>query len=217
MEGHHRRRGHSVLLITQTTLSDPIRFYRDHDAIDAQEAMEPTQGPEEEIIQLEGSFKANGILVHDEKQAKWLNERGYGTGDETVMLSVPEALFLMETRRLKVSAREGRELIFEQLLRKATKLDRSVWHRYLILRDLRSRGYVTREGYGLGTDFNVYEKGTFPTEAKFLVVGLSEGSPIKFNDLINILKRAQSNRKMLVLAVIDRRSEVVYYSISRLI
>jgi len=50
-----------------------------------------------------------------------------------------------------------------------------------------------------------------------LVVGLSEGSPIKFSELINILKRAQSNRKMLILAVIDRRSEVVYYSISRLI
>jgi len=180
--------------------------------------MEPARGPEEEIIELEGSFKANGVLVQDEKQVKWLNEKGYGAGDETVRLSIPEALFLMETKKLRVSAREGKELTFEQLLRKATKLDRNVWHKYLILRDLRSRGYVTQEGYGLGTDFNVYEKGNFPTEApKFLVVGLSEGAPIKFNDLIGILKGAQSNRKMLILAVIDRRSEVVYYSISRLI
>jgi len=179
--------------------------------------MEPTQGPEEEAIQLVGAFRTGGVLIQEEKQAKWLNERGYGIGDKTITLSIPEALFLVEIGRLSVSSRDGKQLTFEQLLRKATKMDRNLWHKYLILRDLRSRGYVAQEGYGLGTDFNVYDKGNFPAEAKFLVVGLSEGSPIKFSELINILKRAQSNRKMLILAVIDRRSEVVYYSISRLI
>ena len=181
-------------------------------------AMEQAEGPQEEAIHLDGKLRANEILVREENQVKWLNERGYGVGDKVVVLSVPEALFLIESNKLKLGIRGGDEIGFEQLLRKATKADRNVWNRYLILRDLRSRGYVAREGYGLGVDFNVYNKGGFPTETpSFLVVGLSEGSPIEFEDLISILKRAQSNRKTLVLGVIDRRNEVVYYSISRLI
>jgi tRNA splicing endonuclease len=44
---------------------------------------------------------------------------------------------------------------------------------------------------------------------------LCEGTPIESGKLVEILKRAQSNRKTLILGVIDRRNEIVYYSISR--
>lgn len=181
--------------------------------------MESTErGPStEEAIQILGTFKAGKIVVADEKQVNWLSERGYGTKDGGITLSIPEALFLMETKRLEVLIKGKKKMTFEQLLRSAMRIDKNIWHKYLILRDLRSRGYVAQEGYGLGVDFNVYDKGDFPTEPpKFLVVGLSEGTPTKFADLINILRRAQSNRKVLILAVIDRRNEVVYYSISKL-
>jgi tRNA splicing endonuclease len=65
-------------------------------------------------------------------------------------------------------------------------------------------------------DFNVYDRGEYPEKpSKFLIFGLPEGSPIKAGTLIELLRRAQANRKVLILATIDRRSEVVYYEISR--
>jgi len=167
-------------------------------------------------IQIEGVLRGSDVLVSNPDQVKWLTERGFGIGEGQVRLSLPEALFLVETKRLVLVSRKRQAYSFETLARKANKLDRNSWYKYLVLRDLRTRGYITREGYGLGIDFNVYEKGEYPTEApKFLVVGLCEGTPIVSEKLVEILKRAQSNRKTLILGVIDRRNEIVYYSISR--
>lgn len=167
-------------------------------------------------IQIEGILRGNDVFVSNAEQVKWLAERGFGTGENQVRLSLPEALFLLETKRLKLISGKGQGYSFEALARRANKLDKTSWYKYLVLRDLRTRGYVTREGYGLGIDFNVYEKGEYPQEApKFLVVGLCEGTPIESGKLVEILKRAQSNRKTLILGVIDRRNEIVYYSISR--
>ena len=167
-------------------------------------------------IQIEGILRGNDIFVANPEQAKWLTERGFGVGDEQLRLSLPESLFLIEAKRLTLLSGKGITYTFENLARKANKLDRNSWYKYLVLRDLRTRGYITREGYGIGIDFNVYEKGEYPQEApKFLVVGLCEGVPTAFGKMVEILKRAQSNRKTLILAVIDRRNEIVYYSISR--
>ena len=167
-------------------------------------------------IQIDGLLRGDEILVNDPEQTKWLSDRGFGLGEEQVRLSLPEALFLTETKRLKVTSRRGQAYAFEELARKANKSDKNSWYKYLVLRDLRTRGYTTREGYGLGIDFNVYERGEYPAQPpKFLVVGLCEGAPTEFGKLVDILKRAQSNRKTLILAVIDRRNEIVYYTISR--
>ncbi len=175
-------------------------------------------GLEEERIeiQIDGILRGNDVFVTNPEQVKWLTERGFGVGDEQLRLSLPEALFLIEIKRLTLLSGKGIAYTFEDLARKANKLDRNSWYKYLVLRDLRTRGYITREGYGIGIDFNVYEKGEYPQEApKFLVVGLCEGAPAAFGKMVEILKRAQSNRKTLILAVIDRRNEMVYYSISR--
>jgi tRNA-intron endonuclease len=96
-------------------------------------------------------------------------------------------------------------------------LDENAWAKYLIYRDLRSRGYVAREGFGLGIDFRVYERGEYGmATAKNLVLGIQEGQPVSMEDLIRALQNAHSLKKELVLAVLNRRGEVVYYSLSKL-
>ena len=111
----------------------------------------------------------------------------------------------------------GETVDFQDLLKRFQSVDENAWVKYLIYRDLRSRGYVAREGFGLGIDFRVYERGEYGKEtAKYLIFGVQEGQPLLVEELARALKYVQSLKKKLVLAVINRRGEVVYYSLSRL-
>jgi tRNA-intron endonuclease len=87
----------------------------------------------------------------------------------------------------------------------------------LTYRDLRSRGYAIREGFGLGVDFRVYERGEYGKDtAKYLILSIQEGKPISLEDLANALKQCQSLKKELILAAMNRRGETVYYLVSQL-
>lgn len=148
-----------------------------------------------------------------------LGQRGYGTAEEgeRLILSPEESLYLVAEKKLIVRDKENRELSFRELAEGFLGKDPEVWTRYLVFRDLRSRGYVVKEGYGLGLDFRVYDRGSYGKEpAKFIVVGVSEGKPLRIDALVENLKTTQSSKKELVLAVIDRRGEVVYYAVSPL-
>ncbi len=111
----------------------------------------------------------------------------------------------------------GEAVGFQDLLKHFQSVDENAWVRYLIYRDLRSRGYVAREGFGLGIDFRVYERGEYGKEtAEYLIFGIQEGQPVTVEELARALRYVQSLKKELVLAVINRRGEVVYYSLSKL-
>jgi tRNA-intron endonuclease len=76
---------------------------------------------------------------------------------------------------------------------------------------------VAREGFGLGIDFRVYDRGEYgKNTAKYLIFGMQEGQPVTLEELARALRYVQSLKKRLVLAVLNRRGEVVYYSLSKL-
>ncbi len=76
---------------------------------------------------------------------------------------------------------------------------------------------MAREGFGLGIDFRVYERGEYGKEtAKHLIFGIQEGQPVSLEELARTQRYVQSLKKNLVLAVINRRGEIVYYSLSQL-
>ena len=111
----------------------------------------------------------------------------------------------------------GKKLGFQDLLKRFQSIDKDAWVRYLIYRDLRSRGYVAREGFGLGIDFRVYERGDYGKEtAKHLIFGIQEGQPVIVEELARTQRYVQNLKKNLILAVINRRGEIVYYSLSQL-
>ncbi|MEM4612131.1 MAG: hypothetical protein QXS95_05255, partial [Candidatus Nitrosocaldus sp.] len=91
------------------------------------------------------------------------------------------------------------------------------WTKFLIYRDLRSRGYVAREGFGFGNDFRVYERGDYNIKsARYVVFGLNEGREVKIDDLSRMVEQIWSMGKEPIVAVIERRGEVIYYSVERM-
>ncbi|MCS7096768.1 MAG: tRNA-intron lyase [Candidatus Bathyarchaeota archaeon] len=166
----------------------------------------------------EGFLVENGVRVKSGPSADELSARGYGVKDnDGVLLKFYEALYLLDKGLLKVRNEEGNEVTFDHLLHFAEKTDENIWTKYIVYRDLRSRGYVVRGGFGLSVDFRVYERGEYGKDtAKYLILTLQEGKNITLAKLAHVLKQCQNLKKELVLAVMSRRGEIVYYSVSQL-
>ncbi len=173
----------------------------------------------EEII--EASFKKTGVIIPSQKDADFLYKSGYGIlheEDEGSILGSCETLYLVTEKRLHIiDHKNHKELNFQALLEKFRGKDAEIWTRYLIYRDLRSRGYVVRDGFSFGIDFRLYERGKYGEQAaKYVVFGICEGIPTPIKKLSEVLRFVQSTKKSLILAVVDRRGEIVYYSLSKL-
>ena len=118
---------------------------------------------------------------------------------------------------LEVKDERGKEVDFQGLLRCYEAVEENAWVNYLVYRDLRSRGYVVREGFGGGTDFRIYERGAYGKDAaQYLVLSIQEGKPLPIQELVNAVQQCQSQKKELILAVMNRRGEAVHYSVSPL-
>lgn len=167
--------------------------------------------------------KVVGVLVRDqtlissEEMQNNLEKKGYGEISKKIFfLKSFESLYLLFVGNLEL--RKGNKKInFDKLLQECIKYDPDALTKFLIYRDLRSRGYTVKDGFGFGSDFRVYEKGHFGEKgAKYLVFGFSEGKQEKLGQLQKKIEQITQMGKEPVLAVIERRGEVIYYKISRI-
>jgi tRNA-intron endonuclease len=165
-----------------------------------------------------GVIVKKGVEISERSSIDSLSQRGYGTAENGgLTLAFYEALYLLDKELLEVKHEKGREVDFQALLQAYEKTNPNAWVNYLVYRDLRSRGYVVREGFGAGTDFRIYDRGAYGKDtASYMVLGTQEGKPLPIKDLTSALQHCQSQKKELILAVMNRRGEIVYYSISSL-
>ena len=159
------------------------------------------------------------VAVPARNEASSLYQDGYGSllGDGRLLTLKPvEALYLVEKMRIAVIDEESRrKLVFQELLWRFSSKNPLIWTRYLVYRDLRSRGFVVRDDPGLGVDFLVYERGAYGKRPpRYYVHAVWEGSPEPIRRLCEVLEAAGESSRTLRLAVIDRRGEVVYYTLS---
>jgi len=176
------------------------------------------EAPSRQEAQIEGLLADKGVKIKKKQSVDELSAKGYGTIDDgELVLNFYEALYLVDKGSLKVKNSDGVQISFNEILKLSEKNDENSWAKYLVYRDLRSRGYVVREGFGLGVDFRAYERGEYSKDtAKYLVVSLQEGKTMTLEYLAQTLKQCQSLKKELILAVMSRRGEIVYYSVSQL-
>lgn len=164
-------------------------------------------------------LREGGVFVPSSEDVEGLSSRGYGTPTENGLeLTFYEALYLLSKEVIEVKEAKTKENVSVQdLLERFRSVEEGAWVKFLIYRDLRSRGYVVREGFGLGIDFRVYGRGEYGKDtADYLIFGIQEGQPVLVEDLARTLEYTQNLKKKLVLAVLNRRGEIVYYSLSRL-
>lgn len=167
---------------------------------------------------LKGLLTPKGIVLSQNQSSEEISSRGYGVAEnDKFLLTFYEGLYLLDKGFIEIQNDKGGNVDFKEVLQCYESVDENAWAKYLIYRDLRSRGYVVREGFGLGVDFRVYEKGEYGKgSARYLVLSMQEGKPLSLEDLTNAVMQSQNLKKELILAVMNRRGEIVYYSVSQL-
>ncbi len=165
----------------------------------------------------------NGVLVSDQAcisdktMIHELELKGYGEIEkEKLFLKQFETLYLLYTNKL-ILKKGKRQIDFDFFMNTCQKTDSEILTKFLIYRDLRNRGYVVKDGFGFGFDFRVYERGHFGEKgAKFLIFGLNEGQQEKMGNLQKKIQEITQMGKEPIIAVIERRGEVIYYKINKM-
>ena len=161
------------------------------------------------------------VVVPAQNDANSLYQDGYGsllTEERPLTLNAFEALYLVERRRIAVvDETTRRRLLFQELLLRLSKDDPDTWTRYIVYRDLRERGFVARAGRDSNADLLVYERGMYGKRPpKYQIYTLWEGLRTPISRLSEVLDSAVEEERILRLAVVDRRGEVVYYTLSEM-
>ncbi|MFH0848465.1 MAG: hypothetical protein V1857_03055 [archaeon] len=159
---------------------------------------------------VEAFFVGDKVYIPLSDKLKDLRERGFGTlKGQRIFLSPLETFYLVDKRRVAVTKKNGDGVEFSDIVRSLSKGRPEVWMRYLVYRDLRDRGYIVREEKKV--DFEIFGKGA----ERRLVSIVYEGREASIQILNKLTNIAHRENKELVLAVIDRRTDIVYYTLVR--
>ena len=171
----------------------------------------------EEVLLVNGEIVSEQTCISDKNMINELVIKGYGEiENEKLFLKQFETLFLLYSKRL-ILKKGKKQIDFDTFMNICQKTDSDILTKFLIYRDLRNRGYVVKDGFGFGSDFRVYERGHFGEKgAKFLIFGLNEGQQEKMGNLQKKIEDITQMGKEPIIAVIERRGEVIYYKINRM-
>lgn len=171
----------------------------------------------EETVLINGKIILDQVHVYDKDMIQDLQQKGFGEFENNkLILKQFESLYLLYTKRLVVLKRK-KQMDFDSFLGICKKNDSEILTKFLIYRDLRNRGYVVKDGFGFDSDFRVYERGHFGEKgAKFLVFGFNEGQQEKMGNLQKKIEEITQMGKEPIIAVIERRGEVIYYKLNKM-
>ncbi|MBT4510437.1 MAG: tRNA-intron lyase [Thaumarchaeota archaeon] len=156
-------------------------------------------------------------IVINPKMQNILNERGFGESqNDTLILNSFETLYLLYNNKLELK-KVNKNIVFDELIQKYIQKNDDILTRFLLYRDLRTKGYVVKDGFGFDSDFRVYEKGTYgQKDAKFLIFAFNEGTQQKIGKLYKNIHEITQMGKEPIIAVIERRGEIIYYKINKM-
>tara|TARA_B100000686_G_scaffold82037_1_gene88576 strand:- start:671 stop:1246 length:576 start_codon:yes stop_codon:yes gene_type:complete len=156
-------------------------------------------------------------VVINPKMQNILTERGFGESDNgSLILDSFETLYLLYNNKLELK-KVNKLIVFEELIQKYLQKNDDILIRFLLYRDLRTKGYVVKDGFGFGSDFRVYERGNYGLkDAKFVIFAFNEGTQQKIGKLYKNIEAITKMGKEPIIAVIERRGEIIYYKINKM-
>ena len=156
-------------------------------------------------------------IVINPKMQNILTERGFGESEtDTLILNSFETLYLLYNDKLELK-NINKSIAFDELIQKYIQKNNDILTQFLLYRDLRTKGYVAKDGFGFGSDFRVYERGTYGLkDAKFLIFTFNEGTQQKIGKLYKNIDEITKMGKEPIIAVIERRGEIIYYKINKI-
>lgn len=164
------------------------------------------------------SFIKERILTENSDAARDLyNQSRFGNilEEGKVQLSLLEAFYLLDKKRIKVVDTKNKKIDTDKFLKKAQKLEPNIWIRYCVFKDMRNRGYIIKTALKFGADFRVYDRGVKPGEdhAKWIIYPVHEGSTLTWYEFAAKNRVAHSTKKRLMMGIVDDEGDVTYYEV----
>ena len=163
-------------------------------------------------------FSNERVLTESSDNARELyNQSRYGEllDDGRVQLSLIEAIYLIEKKKLIVHDTRNKLVDFQAFLKKAQKFEPNFWVRYCVFKDIRNRGYIIKTALKFGADFRIYDRGVKPGDdhARWVVFPVHEGSTLTWYEFAAKNRVAHSTKKRLLMGIVDAENDVTYYEI----
>lgn len=159
----------------------------------------------------------NGIVVPSQSEADSLHQDGYGSQNRNLLkLTLNETLYHLDRGKIIVlDENRNQKMTFQEVYNIFSSKEPELMLKFVVYKDLRTRGFVVQQKDS--HFFEVYERGEFrKLPPKYLVIILSEGESKAMKDIQEILENVSLDEMQLKLAVLDRRGEVVYYSLNEI-
>ncbi len=164
----------------------------------------------------------NSILIGDrissnsEEAINLFSSQRFGEQEgEKITYSLPEALFLVEDKKMEISDYKNKKLSKKEVLMRFEKIDKKFHTKYIVFKDLRSRGLIVKTALKFGAEFRVYEKGKQigKDHAKWILFPVSEHNQMTWHDFSSKNRVAHSTKKNLLIAIVDEENDVSYYEV----
>jgi tRNA-intron endonuclease len=166
-----------------------------------------------------GVLSGDHVMIPDQKQGSRLHNRGYyGTplSGGGLSLELIEAFYLLDEQKLRVFKKK-KELDLQDLLGDITKHEPTFEIKYIVYRDLRTRGLVLKTSNL--SDFVIYDNSSDAKpgsrrQVKYWCQAVSERTPFHIEEISNIVSTANNTKKRLLIAVVDEEGDLTYYEIN---
>jgi len=135
--------------------------------------------------------------------------------NQKILYSLPEAFFLIEKDKMDLQDFRGRILTGKEILKKMYRIDKNFLQKYIVFKDLRTKGYVVKTALKFGAEFRIYEKNgrVDKTHSKWICFPVSENSKTTWQNFTAKNRVAHSSKKNLLLAIVDEEGQVSYFEI----
>ncbi len=165
-----------------------------------------------------GELVKDSVIIRDPTEASQIYNKGfygYPLSGGGLEMDLMEAIYLVESARLEV-VKEEEPISLERLVASASSAHRDFEIKYIVYRDLRSRGYLVKPA-GEEFDFRVFPRGGTPNSShtKNWVSAISERSVFKIAPFMEGMKRSERTRKELLIAIVDEEGDITYYHADR--
>ena len=140
----------------------------------------------------------------------------FGSLDKSsLILSLPEALYLLDSGKISIVDYRGKSLSYSSFADRVSRVDKRFLSKFLVFKDLRSRGYFLRSALKYGADFLVYDRGKSPgkNHSKWLLFVSSQDDRFSWRSWIGNNRVAHSVKKSALVAIVDGSGEITYYQI----
>src|SRR3990167_4887831 len=163
-----------------------------------------------ETKKISSYFLGRVVVSGDKGEAKQLYDKSrFGElKDNKIQYSLVEALYLIEKKKLAVKE-DGKTIKQDAFIKKAIKLEKDFWTKYVVFRDMRNRGYIVKTALKFGADYRVYDRGVKPGDdhAKWIMYPVSESSMLTWYEFSAKNRVAHSTRKKLLIAIVDEEGD----------